>query len=351
MELKLLVIILTAVNWRFSLINGFFLLFMVNKLKTKVLAGGFVTPKEALDLFNYSYNDDLYEAANEIRLQFRGIEMEMCSILNAKSGKCTQDCKWCSQSMFHKTNVEEYELVDSELAEQRAKENDEKGVHKFSLVTSGRSISNVNLEQLCCVYKKIQKNTSIHLCASMGLLNRSQLQKLKDSGVEHYHCNIETAPSFFSSVVSSHSIEEKFRTIRLAQELGMGVCSGGIIGMGETMEQRIEMAFVLKDLGVESIPINILTPVEGVELKVSGKLSDDEVLTTFALFRFINPTANIRLAGGRGLIAHIQEKALRSGVSAALVGDYLTTIGTNINQDKDLFKKAGFVFSEHKHVL
>lgn len=321
---------------------------MVNELKTKVLAGGFITQEEALYLLNHSNKEDLYEAANEIRIRFKGNEMEMCSILNAKSGKCTQDCKWCSQSMFHKTNVEEYELVDLKLAEQQAKENAEKGVHKFSLVTSGRSISNKNLDQLCGVYKKIQKNTRIHLCASMGLLNRSQLEKLKESGVEHYHCNIETAPSFFSKVVSSHSIEEKFRTIRYAQELGMGVCSGGIIGMGETMEQRVEMAFTLKNLDVESIPINILTPVEGVSLQVEERLSDEDVLTTFALFRFINPTANIRLAGGRNLIAHIQEKALLSGVSAALVGDYLTTIGTNINQDKELFKKAGFSLSQHK---
>ncbi|TLX73065.1 biotin synthase BioB [Labilibacter sediminis] len=321
---------------------------MVNELKNKVLAGGSITEQEALQLMNAEDKEALYSAANEIRLHFKGNKMEMCSILNAKSGKCTQDCKWCSQSMFHKTNVEEYELVDLKVAEQQAKENAEKGVHKFSLVTSGRSISNKNLDQLCGVYKKIQKSTPIHLCASMGLLNRSQLEKLKESGVEHYHCNIETAPSFFPEVVSSHSIEEKFRTIRYAQELGMGVCSGGIIGMGESMEQRVEMAFTLRELDIESIPINILTPVEGASLKVDGPLSDDEVLTTFALFRFINPTANIRLAGGRNLIAHIQDKALASGVSAALVGDYLTTIGTNINQDKELFEKAGFNLGEHK---
>jgi biotin synthase len=321
---------------------------MIQAIKERVLAGGAITQEEALQLINYSNKEELYEAANEIRLHFKGNEMEMCSILNAKSGKCTQDCKWCSQSMFHKTNVEEYELVDLKLAEKQAKENAEKGVHKFSLVTSGRAISNKNLDELCSVYKNIQKDTPIHLCASMGLLNRSQLEKLKDSGVEHYHCNIETAPSFFKNVVSSHSIEEKFRTIRYAQELGMGVCSGGIIGMGETMEQRVEMAFTLNELNVESIPINILTPVEGTEMEGYKPLSDEEVLTTFALFRFINPTANIRLAGGRNLIAHIQDKALKSGVSAALVGDYLTTIGTNINEDKEIFKNAGFVLPEQK---
>jgi len=297
-------------------------------------------------LLNKADKEALYAAANEIRQHFKGDKMEMCSILNAKSGKCTQDCKWCSQSMFHKTNVEEYELVDLKIAEQQAKENAEKGVHKFSLVTSGRTISNKNLDQLCGVYKNIQKSTPIHLCASMGLLNLSQLEKLKDAGVKHYHCNIETAPSFFPELVSSHTIEEKIRTIKFAQELGLGVCSGGIIGMGETPEQRIEMAFTLRELGIESIPINILMQVEGAELKVDKPISDDEILTAFALFRFINPTANIRLAGGRSLIAHIQDKALASGVSAALVGDYLTTIGTNINQDKEIFEKAGFSLND-----
>ena len=313
-----------------------------------MLGNGTITEEEALWLLTEADREVLYAAANDIRLHFKGDKMEMCSILNAKSGKCTQDCKWCSQSMFHKTNVEEYELVDLRVAEQQAKENAEKGVHKFSLVTSGRAISNKNLDQLCGVYKNIQKSTPIHLCASMGLLNRSQLEKLKDAGVKHYHCNIETAPSFFPELVTSHTMEEKIRTIKYAQELGMGVCSGGIIGMGETAVQRIEMAFTLKDLGIESIPINILMQVEGAELSVDKPIGDEEILTTFALFRFINPTANIRLAGGRSLIAHIQDKALASGVSAALVGDYLTTIGTNIEQDKAIFKSAGFSLADHK---
>ncbi len=319
---------------------------MVKQLKEKVLQGGAITQDEALQLLNYEPKSELYAAANEIRLAFMGDKMEMCSILNAKSGKCTQDCKWCSQSMFHNSKIEEYELVDLKLAERQAQENMDKGVYRFSLVTSGRSISNKNLDELCSVYKNIKKSNPIHLCASMGLLNLSQLQKLKDSGVEHYHCNVETAPSFFKEVVTSHTMEEKIRTIKFAQELGMGVCSGGIIGMGETKEQRLEMAFLLAELKVVSIPINILTPVEGTKMEGYTILSDEEILTTFALFRFINPTANVRLAGGRNLISHIQEQALLSGVSAALVGDYLTTIGTNINQDKALFAKTGFKLAE-----
>lgn len=315
---------------------------MLQQVKEKVVAGGAITQDEALALVNYENKEELYAAADEIRRHFKGDFMEMCSIMNARSGKCSEDCKWCSQSVFHNTNVETYELVDPKEAEKLAEENAAKGVYRFSLVTSGRTISNKNLDQLCGVYANIQKKTPIHLCASMGLLNKAQLQKLREVGVGHYHCNIETAPSYFKEVCSSHTMEDKIETIQMARETGMGICSGGIIGMGETMEQRIEMAFTLADLKVESIPINVLMPVEGTKLANAKPLTDEEILTTFALFRFINPKANIRLAGGRTLIAHIQDKALKSGVSAALVGDYLTTIGTNINQDKESFENAGF---------
>lgn len=315
---------------------------MVQEIKQRIQQGGAITQEEALALVRMENKEELYEAADVLRRHFKGDFMEMCSIMNAKSGKCTQNCKWCSQSMFHNTNVEEYELVDLKEAEQLAAKNASKGVYRFSLVTSGRAISNSNLDKLCGVYKNIQSKTPIHLCASMGLLNRSQLDKLREAGVGHYHCNIETAPSYFKEVCTSHTMEDKIRTIRAARAAGMGICSGGIIGMGETMEQRIEMAFTLCELEIESIPLNVLMPVEGTQLSAATPLSDEEVLTTFALFRFINPKANIRLAGGRNLISHIQDRALKAGVSAALVGDYLTSIGTNINQDKDAFTGAGF---------
>ncbi len=315
---------------------------MVELLKQKVLNGESIDQLEAKALLNWPNKEELYAASNEIRIHNHGYAMDMCSILNARSGKCSEDCKWCSQSAFHKTNIEEYELVDLKEAEEMAESNAEKGVHKFSLVTSGRAISNHNLDKLCGVYKSIKRNTSIRLCASMGLLKKEQLQKLKESGVEHYHCNIETAPSFFSELVSSHTMEEKTQTIKQAQAIGMEVCSGGIIGMGETPEQRIEMAFTLRQLNILSIPINVLTPIKGTQLEGMKKLSDEEILTTFALFRFINPKAKIRMAAGRNLFAHIQEKALAAGVNAALVGDFLTTIGSNINQDKEIFTKAGF---------
>ncbi len=316
---------------------------MIKQIKERILAGGKITYSEALTISQSSNREELYAAADEIRLHFRGNFMEMCTIVNAKSGKCSENCKWCSQSTFHQTDVEFYELIDSEEAEKMACENASKGVHRFSLVTSGRSISNTKLLELCNIYRNIQTKTHINLCASMGLLNTNQLEQLKQAGVQHYHCNIETAPSFFSKLCSTHNIENKIETIRAAQELGMKICSGGILGMGESMEQRVEMAFVLRNLNVDSIPLNILMPVKGTPLANALPLSDEEILTSFALFRFINPRTDIRLAGGRSRIIHLQSKLLKSGVSAALVGDYLTTIGTNINQDKALFTASGFI--------
>ena len=197
------------------------------------------------------------------------------------------------------------------------------------------------------IYQEIKEKTDISLCASMGLINEKQIKRLIDEvGIEHYHCNLETAPSYFPEVCSSHSMDEKIETIKAAQKQGLKICSGGIIGMGETMEHRVELACSLRDLGVQSIPINILTPVEGTKLENSNPLSEEEVLTTIAVFRFINPKANLRFAGGRLLIKHYQEKALRAGISASLTGDYLTTSGSDVECDIRDFRKAGFTISK-----
>ena len=283
----------------------------------------------------------LYAAADQIRAHFMGRTIDLCSIMNAQSGRCSEDCKWCSQSRRFKTGVEEYPLVSEEEGVEMALANSRQGVGRFSLVTSGRALKPKQVQQACNIYTAIGKKSTIRLCASMGLLRKPELQKLKDAGVERYHCNIETAASHFPSLCSTHTFEDKLRTIRDAQSIGMKVCSGGIFGMGETLAQRIEMAFALRELGVDSIPINILNPIEGTPLYGSKPLSDEDVLVSIALFRFINPTAHLRFAGGRNLISQIQEKALCAGVSAALVGDYLTTLGASIEQDKAMFKRLG----------
>lgn len=316
----------------------------ISQLEEKVLGDERISMEEALWLTFHAEKEALYEAANRIRTHFCGNKMDLCTILNAKSGKCSEDCKWCSQSAHHKTNIQVYDLIDSREAFAQAKRNQTAGAHKFSFVTSGRAISNSNLNKLCSLYQSIAKDSpKLELCASMGLLKPDQLQKLIDSGVKNYHCNVETAPSFFPQLCSTHTMDEKIETIKAARALGMGICSGGIIGMGESMEQRIEMAMLLQELDVESIPLNILNPIEGTALAGQAPLTDEEILTTIAVFRFVHPKAQIRFAGGRNLIMHIQDKALKAGINAALIGDLLTTIGgQGMEKDIEDFKEAGF---------
>lgn len=322
--------------------------FKIKAIQNRIIAGGSITKDEAIALLSTPNKDELYNAADVVRKKFIGRKLDMCSITNAKSGKCEEDCKWCSQSRHFQTKVEEYDLVDKNLAIDMAKRNADQGINRYSLVTSGRAINDSDLDKLLEIYHEINNQAKIETCASMGLLTKPQLEKLKSAGIGHYHCNIETAPSFFNEVCTTHSMEEKIETIKWAKETGLNICSGGILGMGETPEQRVEMAFALADLDVQSIPINILTPIEGTPLSGNQKLTEQEILTAIALFRLINPRAHIRFAGGRNQLSiEMQKKALHAGISAALVGDYLTTLGTKVNQDKAMFIEAGFEVHEN----
>lgn len=316
----------------------------MNYIENQIIGGENISQEVARKIQKEWSTEQLCETANTIRQHFMGNSIDLCSIMNARSGKCSENCKWCSQSAHHNSKIEIYPLVSEQEALRHALDNHNKGVGRFSLVTSGRTMSDRDIDKAVAIYKAIAAECSIYMCASMGLLNKEQLLKLRECGVGHYHCNIETAPSYFPTLCTTHTFEEKLQTIKWAQEVGLKICSGGIIGMGETMEQRIEMAFALRQIGVVSIPINILNPIPGTPMEGTAQLSDDEILRTFAMFRLINPRAHIRFAGGRNQIAHIQDKALKSGVSAALVGDLLTTIGSNIEQDKELFKRCGFEF-------
>jgi biotin synthase len=316
---------------------------MIDIIKNKVINGEVINSDEAILLSQTENKETLYNAANEIREHFCSNEFELCSITNAKSGKCSEDCKWCSQSIHHNTAIDEYEIIDRTQAIKEGLDNAKQGVKRHSLVTSGRKISNKTLDELIPIFQEITEKSGIKLCASMGLITEEQMIRLKnEAGIDHYHCNIETAPSNFSNLVTTHTLDEKIETVKLAQKHGIQVCSGGIIGMGETMEQRIEMALLLRELGVKSIPINILQAVKGTALENSEPLKEEEILTTLAIFRFINPDSRLCLAGGRVQIKHFQDKALKAGVSAAITGDYLTSTGSNTQEDIRDFEQAGF---------
>lgn len=315
---------------------------MIEELKEKVLAGGQISREEAILLSKEEDKQELYAAAGEIRDVKMGKRFDTCSIINARSGRCSEDCKWCAQSVLFRTHVQEYDLVDEYTCLEMAGKNAKYGVDKFSFVTSGRALSDSHIERICEYARKIRQKYPIHLCASMGLLKKAQLQCLLEAGITRYHCNLETAPSYFSRLCSSHTTGEKLQTIREAQEVGMEVCSGGIIGMGESMEHRIELAFILRELDIRSIPINILNPIPGTPLEKSPALTDEEILTTVALFRFIDPEAYLRFAGGRILISHLETWAIQAGMNAAIVGDMLTTPGSKVKEDMKKVEELGF---------
>lgn len=314
---------------------------IVQQWKERILSGEQLDRQGAEELLTAPLQE-LCEAANEIREQLNGNVLDTCSILNGKSGMCTENCKYCSQAKGHNTGVEQYPLLTVNKIVEEAMKTAEAGVDRFSVVTSGVRVSDWEIDVLCQAYGKIREQSDIQLCASHGLINYEQFLRLKEAGVTRIHNNLETSRRFFPQVCTTHTYDDKIETIRAAQKAGLAVCSGGIIGMGEEMSDRLDMAFDLRELGVHSIPVNVLMPIPGTPLGDRPQLPEPEILRTIALFRFIHPVSNIRLAGGRNSMTDCGRLALHAGANASITGNMLTTSGNTVNQDFQMFTEAGF---------
>lgn len=315
---------------------------LVEKLKDNVLAGGEVGREEALELLKAPL-EELAQAADELRQHFCGNRFDLCTIVNGKCGKCSEDCKYCAQSAHYHTSLEEsYPLLSTEELLKGAAENKRQGVLRYSIVTSGRKLSDREVEQVCESIRAIREQVGIEVCVSFGLLGEEAFRKLKEAGASRVHCNLESSRSYFPQVCTTHTYDEKIETLKAAQRAGLSVCSGGIIGLGETMEDRIDMVLTARELGVKSVPVNVLNPIPGTPYENNPILTEDELRRVVAIFRFLIPDGNIRLAGGRGLLEDKGARCFRSGANAAISGDMLTTAGITVHRDQEMLNGMGY---------
>lgn len=311
------------------------------ELTTEVLNGKQISKEEASFLYEQPLSE-LCKNADRIRRHFCANQFDICTIVNAKSGNCSENCKFCAQSARNHTGVAAYPLLCKEEIIKQAKCNYEQGVLRYSIVTSGKCLSDREVDEMCEVVREIKETVGISVCVSFGLLREEQYRKLKEAGVTRVHNNLETSRRNFPNICTTHTFDDKVQAIRAAQAAGLSVCSGGIMGLGETAEDRIDMAFSLRELGVLSVPVNMLNPIPGTPLENNKKMTEEDLRRIVAVYRFILPKASIRLAGGRGLLPDKGKSCFTSGANAAISGDMLTTSGITAKTDMALLKELGY---------
>lgn len=315
---------------------------IVHKLKEKVLQGERIEKKEALMLAGADL-EELCKAADEIREAFCHNGFDLCTIINGKSGRCSENCRYCAQAGCYAVSVKEYPLLPTEKLVEGAKHNAKQGVLRYSIVTSGKRLSKNEVDRVCESIQMIKKETKIEICVSLGLLEEEDFVKLKEAGASRVHNNLEASRKYFPKICTTHSFDDKIAAIQAAKNAGLSVCSGGIMGIGETMEDRIDMALTLRDLEIRSVPVNMLNPIPGTPLENQKVLSENEMCQILAIYRFILPNASIRMAGGRGLLPDKGERCFQSGANAAISGDMLTTSGITVEKDMEMLKRLGYI--------
>lgn len=313
----------------------------LKELTDQVINGKKISKEEALFLYRQPLLE-LCGSADKIRKYFCSDQFDICTIINARSGSCSENCKFCAQSAHNHTCAATYPLLSKEVILAQAKINHEQGVLRYSIVTSGKRLSDAEVDLMCEVVREIKEKIGISVCVSFGLLNEQQFRKLKEAGVTRVHNNLETSRRNFPNICTTHKFDDKIQAIRAAQDAGLAVCSGGIMGLGETAEDRIDMALTLRELGVLSIPVNMLNPIPGTPFENNERLTPEDMQRIVAVYRFILPQASIRLAGGRGLMPDKGKSCFTSGANAAISGDMLTTAGITTKTDMALLKELGY---------
>ena len=317
---------------------------LINDIVDRTLAGGSITPEEAIALSAAEGTQvyDLFRAASRLKEHFVGNEVHLCSIINAKSGRCAEDCAFCAQSAHHKTDAPIYPLVREEQMLESARVAEANGSACFGIITSGTTVKGAELEQILAALRRIRRETTILPSCSLGIIDEETAGKLKEAGMDTYHHNLETAESFFPSICSTHDYQDDVNTVRAVKKAGLKICSGGIFGLGESAAQRVEMAFTLKDLDVDSVPMNFLNPIEGTRLEGAANITAMECLKTVALYRMILPDKRITVCGGREKnLRDLQSWIFFAGANGTMIGNYLTTLGRNVHTDLAMFSDLG----------
>lgn len=313
----------------------------IKEIKDKIIGGGKITYEEATYLVDAPL-EELCDAADELRRHFNGDEFDMCAILSVKGGRCTENCKFCAQSSCSSADIPSFEVRDADYVVADAKKYDGIGVARYCQVSSGRRLNKKEVAQIAENIKRIVAETNLAPCVSLGLIDREDLQLLKDAGLQRVHNNIETSPEYFSNVCSSRTTDEKIQVMKLVHELGLELCSGGIFGIGETWKDRIDMAFALTDVEPESIPINMLKPIKGTPMGDKEMMSEEELRRIIAIFKFILPKSSIRFAAGRDVLEDQGMKCFTGGSNATITGNMLTVKGVSMEEDLKKISDLGY---------